>query len=97
MDLNGSFDAPEVGILYLVLSTFLFIFSFFKGQPVQDVTITANAEKLSALYERAILTVGQEDAREFGQPFITSGNHVAAIALVVCAVEFAMLVLILRI
>ncbi|KAI6143484.1 hypothetical protein BKA82DRAFT_4186487 [Pisolithus tinctorius] len=55
-----------------------------------------SSEKLSTLYKQAIATVGQEDAREFGRPFVTAGFDVALITVVVFAVEIAILALIIE-
>ena len=51
---------------------------------------------MSKLYQQALPTVGNEDAREFGRPFITAGFDVALIAFVVFAVEVAILALIFQ-
>lgn len=52
---------------------------------------------MSALYQQAIPTKGQEQAREFGRPFVTAGLDVLAVAVIVFAVEVALLVLILMV
>lgn len=47
--------------------------------------------------ESVIETVGQEDKRIFGPPFVTAGWIVVAVSSVVAAVELVLLVLIIRI
>lgn len=42
-------------------------------------------------------TVGQEDKRVFGPPFVTAGWMVVAVSCIVAAVEIVLLVLIIRI
>lgn len=47
--------------------------------------------------ETVIETVGQEDQRIFGPPFVTAGWIVVAVSCTVAAVELVLLVLIIRI
>lgn len=53
--------------------------------------------EMAALYRQAVPTKGQEQAREFGRPFTTAGLEVVAVAVIVFAVEVALLALILQI
>ncbi|KAK0216229.1 hypothetical protein IW262DRAFT_1496206 [Armillaria fumosa] len=56
-----------------------------------------NAESPNAPSKIPIQTVGQENTRVFGRPFITAGWIVLAVSGVVAAVEIGLLVLILQI
>lgn len=47
--------------------------------------------------ELVIETVGQEDKRIFGPPFVTAGWIVVAVSCIVAAVELVLLVLVIRI
>ncbi|KAI6002231.1 hypothetical protein F5J12DRAFT_224405 [Pisolithus orientalis] len=86
----------KIGILYLVLAILLFILSYVRARHSRHDFADRSSEKLSTLYKQAIPTVGQEDAREFGRPFVTAGFDVALIAVVVFAVEIAILALIIE-
>ncbi|KAG6336306.1 hypothetical protein ID866_2782, partial [Astraeus odoratus] len=86
----------KIGILYLVLAILLFFISYFRARHSRHDFADRASEKIRVLYQQAIPTVGQEDAREFGRPFVTAGFDVVLIGVVVFAVEVAMLVLILQ-
>ncbi|KAI6037971.1 hypothetical protein EDC04DRAFT_2069301 [Pisolithus marmoratus] len=86
----------NIGILYLVLAGVLFVLSYIRARHSRHDFADRSSEKLSALYNQAIPTVGQEDAREFGRPFVTAGFDVVLITVVVFAVEVAILALIIE-
>lgn len=86
---------PPVGILFLVLSVLLLGVSYVRARHSRHDFADRSPEEMAALYQRAIPTKGQEQAREFGRPFITAGVDVVAVAVIVFAVEVALLVLIL--
>lgn len=62
-----------------------------------SVHTRVNAENSNAPSKVPIQTVGQENTRVFGRPFITAGWIVLAVSGVVAAVEIGLLVLILQI
>ncbi|KAH7927553.1 hypothetical protein BV22DRAFT_1031594 [Leucogyrophana mollusca] len=84
----------RIGILYLVLSVLLFAVSYLRARHSRHDFADRDEDK--ALYQQALPTVGQEDKREYGRPFITAGINVLAVAAVVMAVEIALLVLVLQ-
>jgi len=84
----------EVGVLYLALSITLFVLSYLRARHSRHDFADRSSKKLDALYQQAIPTVGQENKREFGRPFVTAGLDVALIGVVVFGVEVAILVLI---
>ncbi|KAH7911292.1 hypothetical protein BJ138DRAFT_1151046 [Hygrophoropsis aurantiaca] len=84
----------RIGILYLVLSALLYIVSYFRGRHSRHDFADQSEHK--ELYQNAIPTVGQEDRRQYGRPFITAGLNVVSVAAIVIAVEIALLVLVLR-
>ncbi|KIM61872.1 hypothetical protein SCLCIDRAFT_1215696 [Scleroderma citrinum Foug A] len=84
----------KIGVLYLALSVTLFVLSYLRARHSRHDFADRSSEKLDALYQQAILTVGQEDKREFGRPFVTAGLDVALIGVVVFSVEVAILALI---
>ena len=75
----------------------LFVMAYARGRHCRHDFADCGPEKLSALYQQAIPTKGQEQAREFGRPFITAGFDVLAVAVIVFAVEVALLVLIFHV
>ncbi|KAI9571948.1 hypothetical protein HD554DRAFT_2015938 [Boletus coccyginus] len=85
----------NIGILFLVLSVLLLGVSYVRARHSRHDFADRSPEEMAALYQRAIPTKGQEQAREFGRPFITAGVDVVAVAVIVFAVEVALLVLIL--
>ncbi|KAL4065508.1 hypothetical protein V8B97DRAFT_1875345, partial [Scleroderma yunnanense] len=87
----------KIGVLYLALSIALFLLSYLRARHSRHDFADRSSEKWSALYQQAIPTAGQENAREFGRPFVTAGNDVAIVAIVVLAVEIAILALILQV
>ena len=86
---------PLVGVLFLVLSALLLGLAFVRARHSRHDFADRTPEEMSALYKRTIPTKGQEQAREFGRPFVTAGVDVVAVAVIVFAVEVALLVLIL--
>ncbi len=62
-----------------------------------SVHTRVNAENSNVPSKVPIQTVGQENTRVFGRPFITAGWIVLAVSGVVAAVEIGLLVLILQI
>lgn len=86
-----------VGIVFLVLSVLLLGVAYMRARHSRHDFADRNPGEMSALYQRAIPTKGQEQAREFGRPFITAGLEVLAVALIVFMVEVVMLVLILQV
>ncbi|OJA13953.1 hypothetical protein AZE42_01344 [Rhizopogon vesiculosus] len=85
----------EVGLLYLVLSILLFALAFFRARRSRHDF--ADRSEVSALYRRALPTVGQEDKREYGRPFITAGRDVLAVGALVMTVEILLLVFVLQV
>lgn len=84
-----------VGLLYLVLSIFLFALAFLRSRRSRHDF--ADRPATSALYQRAIPTIGQEDKREHGRPFITAGRDVLAVGALVMTVEILLLVFVLQV
>ncbi|KAJ3538841.1 hypothetical protein NMY22_g5000 [Coprinellus aureogranulatus] len=84
----------RIGLLFAVLGGLLFIISFFRAR--QSNHDFADRHKEAAFLDSAIPTVGQDNGRIFGRPFVTAGWSVLQVAVVVGAVEIALLVLILN-
>ncbi|KAF8549835.1 hypothetical protein OG21DRAFT_1469509 [Imleria badia] len=91
------FDASffKIGILFLVLSVLLLGLAYVRARHSRHDFADRTGEEMAALYRRAIPTKGQEQAREFGRPFTTAGLDVLAVAVIVFAVEVALLALVL--
>ncbi|KIJ60892.1 hypothetical protein HYDPIDRAFT_116565 [Hydnomerulius pinastri MD-312] len=87
----------RIGVLYLVLSVLLLGLAYMRARRSKHDFADRSSEKISALYQQAIPTKGQEHAREYGRPFVTAGFDVLAVAAVVFAVEVAVLVLVLQV
>ncbi|OAX40989.1 hypothetical protein K503DRAFT_558820 [Rhizopogon vinicolor AM-OR11-026] len=85
----------RIGLLYLVLSILLFALAFFRARRSRHDF--ADRSEVSALYRRALPTVGQEDKREYGRPFITAGRDVLAVGALVMTVEILLLVFVLQV
>ena len=85
----------EVGLLYLVLSALLFALAFIRSRRSRHDF--ADQSETSALYQRALPTVGQEDKREYGRPFITGGRDALAVGTLVMTVEILLLVFVLQV
>jgi hypothetical protein len=83
-----------VGILYLVLSILLFALGYIRARHSQHDF--SDRSKTSALYDQALPTVGQEDRREYGRPFITAGRDVVAVGALVMVVEILLLAFVLQ-
>ncbi|KAG0706192.1 hypothetical protein DFH29DRAFT_902513 [Suillus ampliporus] len=84
----------RIGILYLVLSILLFALGYIRARHSRHDF--ADRSKTSALDQRALPTVGQEDRREYGRPFITAGRDVATIGALVMVVEILLLAFVLQ-
>ncbi|KAF9481642.1 hypothetical protein BDN70DRAFT_876126 [Pholiota conissans] len=84
----------KIGLLFAILSGLLFIIAFFRSR--HSAHDFADRHKESRLLDVAIQTKGQEGTRIFGRPFVTAGWMVVQVAVVVAAVEIALLVLIIR-
>ncbi|KAN0079899.1 hypothetical protein V8E55_009465 [Tylopilus felleus] len=93
------FDARffKIGILYLVLSVLLLGVAYVRSRRSRHDFADRTPAEMAALYRQAVPTKGQEQAREFGRPFTTAGLEVVAVAVIVFAVEVALLALILQI
>ncbi|KAF9238643.1 hypothetical protein BU15DRAFT_47456 [Melanogaster broomeanus] len=87
----------RIGVLFLVLSTLVLGLSYMRSRHSRHDFADQSPEKMSALYHQAIPTKGQEQAREFGRPFVTAGFEILAMTTVVFAVEVALLLLILQV
>ncbi|KAG1829339.1 hypothetical protein EV424DRAFT_1382255 [Suillus variegatus] len=85
----------RIGIVYVVLSILLFALGFIRARQSQHDF--SDGSTTSALYEQALPTVGQEDKREYGRPFITAGRDVIAVGALVMIVEILLLVFVLQI
>ncbi|EIW76643.1 hypothetical protein CONPUDRAFT_84609 [Coniophora puteana RWD-64-598 SS2] len=83
----------KIGILYLVLSAFLFLFEYIRGASARHA-FSDSSESDAKLWELAQPTKGQENAREFGKPFVTAGASVLIVAGLVAATEICVIVLI---
>ncbi|TEB33748.1 hypothetical protein FA13DRAFT_1763382 [Coprinellus micaceus] len=83
----------RIGLLFAILGALLFIISFFRAR--QSNHDFADRHKEAAFLDSAIESVGQDNGRIFGRPFVTAGWSVLQVAVVVGAVEIALLVLIL--
>lgn len=93
----SSFHHPKhwtVGILYLVLSILLFALGYIRARHSRHDF--SDRSKTSALYDQALPTVGQEDRREYGRPFITAGRDVVAVGALVMVVEILLLAFVLQ-
>ncbi|KAF9221743.1 hypothetical protein BS17DRAFT_241757 [Gyrodon lividus] len=86
----------RIGVLYLVLSALILGLAYMRARHSQHDFADQSPEKMSALYHQAIPTKGQEQAREFGRPFVTAGSGVLAVTVVVFVVEVALLLLVLQ-
>ncbi|KAG1842388.1 hypothetical protein DFJ58DRAFT_806367 [Suillus subalutaceus] len=84
----------RVGIVYLVLSILLFALGYIRARHSRHDF--SDRPETSALYDRALPTVGQEDRREYGRPFITAGRDVVAVGALVMIVEFLLLAFVLQ-
>ncbi|KAF8440016.1 hypothetical protein L210DRAFT_966872 [Boletus edulis BED1] len=87
----------KIGILFLVLSALLIGVAYVRGRHSRHDFADRSPEEMAALYRQAIPTKGQEQAREFGRPFVTAGLDVLVVALIVFAVEVVLLALILQV
>ncbi|KAG2151007.1 uncharacterized protein EDB93DRAFT_1083769, partial [Suillus bovinus] len=85
----------RIGILYLVLSILLFTLGFIRDRNSRHDF--SDGSKTSALYDQALPTLGQEDRREYGRPFITAGRDVVAVGALVMIVEILLLVFVLQV
>ncbi|KAK0440154.1 hypothetical protein EV421DRAFT_2084080 [Armillaria borealis] len=86
----------KVGLLFAILGCLLFIIAFLRSRHSQhDFADPQEPEPQAESSETE--TVGQENTRVFGRPFITAGWIVLAVSGVVAAVEIGLLVLILQI
>ncbi|KAK0477137.1 hypothetical protein IW261DRAFT_1401400 [Armillaria novae-zelandiae] len=86
----------KVGLLFAILGCLLFIIAFLRSRHSQhDFADPQEPEPQAGSSEAE--TVGQENTRVFGRPFITAGWIVLAVSGVVAAVEIGLLVLILQI
>lgn len=84
-----------VGLLYLVLSILLFALAYTRARRSRHDF--ADRSEISSLYQRAVATVGQEDKREHGRPFITAGRDVLTVGALVMTVEILLLVFVLQV
>ncbi|KAK0457124.1 uncharacterized protein EV420DRAFT_1621180 [Desarmillaria tabescens] len=97
----------KVGLLFAILGCLLFIIAFLRSrhsqhdfadpQEPEPEPQTESPETEADGDSVPIQTVGQENTRVFGRPFITAGWIVLAVSGVVTAVEIGLLVLILQI
>ncbi|KDQ55947.1 hypothetical protein JAAARDRAFT_36726 [Jaapia argillacea MUCL 33604] len=98
----------RIGLLYAILSGLLVVISFFRARTSRhdfaDKYINRFSQNKEApftqhsrLYRRARPTVGQENTRVFGRPFITAGWIVVAVAGVVAVMEIGLFILVLRV
>ncbi|KAH6912046.1 hypothetical protein BKA70DRAFT_1145326 [Coprinopsis sp. MPI-PUGE-AT-0042] len=83
-----------IGLCFAILGALLFVFAFLRSR--HSSHDFADRHKEAHLADRAIKTVGNDTARLWGPPFRTAGRIVVGVAIVVAALEIAMLVLILR-
>jgi hypothetical protein len=79
--------------LFAVLGAFLYLLSFTRAR--HSVHDFADRNKEQAALDHGLQTMGQENGRNFGRPFVTAGWIVIELVVVVAALEIAMLVLIL--
>ena len=79
----------------MILSVLLLGLAYVRARHSRHDFADRSAEEMAALYRQAIPTKGQEQAREFGRPFTTAGVDVLTVAVIVFAVEVALLVLII--
>ncbi|KAG1797091.1 uncharacterized protein HD556DRAFT_1358482 [Suillus plorans] len=84
----------RIGVVYLVLSILLFALGYIRARHSQHDF--SDGSKTSALYEQALPTVGQEDKREYGRPFITAGRDVITVGALVMIVEILLLAFVLQ-
>jgi len=83
----------RIGLLFSVLSGMLYVFAFVRARHSRHDF--ADRDKEGPSYQPALSTVGQEDERVFGRPFVTAGWVVVGVSVVVASVEVALLVLVL--
>ncbi|KAF5326490.1 hypothetical protein D9611_000775 [Ephemerocybe angulata] len=84
----------RIGLLFAILGALLFVIAFFRARSSRHDF--ADRHKEASYIDGAIKTVGQDNGRVFGRPFVTAGWSVVQVAVVVGAVEIGLLVLILR-
>ncbi|KAG9310949.1 hypothetical protein JVU11DRAFT_8823 [Chiua virens] len=87
----------KIGVLFLVLSALFIGLAYVRARQSRHDFADRSPDELSALYQQAIPTKDQEQAREYGRPFVTAGVDVVAVAVIVFAVELAMLILIFEV
>jgi len=83
----------RIGLLFALLGGLLFLLSFVRAR--HSIHDFADRHKEQVALDRGLLTIGQENGRIFGRPFVTAGWVVIQVTTVVAAVEIAMLVLVL--
>ncbi|KAF9450756.1 hypothetical protein P691DRAFT_809593 [Macrolepiota fuliginosa MF-IS2] len=83
----------KVGLLFAFLGALLFIMSFFRAR--HSIHDFADRHKEHSALDRGLPSVGQENGRVFGRPFVTAGWIIIQVTVIVAAVEVAMFVLIL--
>ena len=81
--------------MFAILGSLLFIVAYMRGRHSKHDF----ADRVRKPYPPELImeTVGQEDKRVFGPPFVTAGWMVVAVSCIVAAVEIVLLVLIIRI
>jgi hypothetical protein len=87
-----------VGILYAILGGLLSIAAFVRGK--HSLHDFADPPKNGMDYhwrKTAMPTIGQEDKRVFGRPFVTAGWIVLCVAVIVATVEVTLLAFLLKI
>ncbi|KAF8626689.1 hypothetical protein AX15_004773 [Amanita polypyramis BW_CC] len=89
------FTIHTVGLMFAILGSLLFITAFMRSrQANQDF---ADRPRKPYPPELVIQTVGQEDKRVFGPPFVTAGWIVIAVSCIVASVELILLTLIFQV
>ena len=83
-----------VGLVFAILGGVLFILAFFRSR--HSTHDFADRHKESYEIVQGLKTVGQENGRIFGRPFVTAGWVAVGVAVVVALAEIALLVLIIR-
>ncbi|KAL1746597.1 hypothetical protein HDZ31DRAFT_81085 [Schizophyllum fasciatum] len=83
----------KIGVLFAVFGALMFCISFYRSRHSRhDFADNSNR----ARYEgRVLQTEGQHGKRNFGRPFITAGRVVVLVAVLVLAMEIALLALLL--
>ncbi|KIM41870.1 hypothetical protein M413DRAFT_445081 [Hebeloma cylindrosporum] len=84
----------RIGLVFAVLGGLLFILAFFRSR--HSTHDFADRHKESRELDQGLKTVGQENGRIFGRPFITAGWIAVEVTAVVALAEIALLVLIMR-